>query len=185
MFFCCIQKLNGGNGLKPELMDRIIRHFSYNWEKDKNYAFDQQGLQMMQQLPEKTVNSIFNSFLHQKFIRKYQAVFLIPKDYSLLDSFKRERKTVPRYYNWEDQSYRDFMLSLLRNLETRRVEAKTIILDEFEESQEVNFLQKGSIVVGYEINKIKKYCLMMKHRCVIGAYGVTFSVRSEFIYSSL
>lgn len=77
------------------------------------------------------------------------------------------------------------MLTLLRNLETRFVEAKTIVLDEFEESNEVNFLQKGSIVVGYEINKIKRYCLMMKHRCVIGAYGVTFSVRSEFIYTSV
>lgn len=64
MFFCCIQKLNGGNSLNPDLMERISKHFSYSWEKDKNYALDEHGMHMMRQLPIKTVNHIFQSFLH-------------------------------------------------------------------------------------------------------------------------
>ena len=44
---------------------------------------------------------------------------------------------------------------------------------------------KGTVVVGYEVNKMKKYSLRIKNKIVIGAYGSTFNQRSEFIYTAL
>jgi hypothetical protein len=140
---------------------------------------------MLGQLPPKTIDVIFSSYLHKNFISRYQIVFLVGKDVNLIDTFKGRKMPIPSYFTWDDQAYREFMLLCLQSLETRFVPAKMVILDEFEESNEVNFLIDGSIVIGYEINKIKKYCLKLKNRCIIGAYGVTFSVRSEFCYTSL
>jgi len=39
--------------------------------------------------------------------------------------------------------------------------------------------------VGYEINKQPKIVLYYREGCVVGAYGVSFNLRSNFIYTSL
>ena len=43
----------------------------------------------------------------------------------------------------------------------------------------------GSVVIGYEINKQKRYCIKMKDKCIIGSYGATFNHRSPYIYTAL
>ena len=58
-------------------------------------------------------------------------------------------------------------------------------MDEFEESAEVIFVMQGQVVIGYEINKSKRYCLKLHSAVVIGDYAMTFNQRSQFIYTAL
>ena len=89
------------------------------------------------------------------------------------------------FYTWDDQIYRDFMSMILVKLEPRMYTKHTIILDEFEEPNEVVFVMRGAIVVGYEVNKVKKYSLKIKNKIGVGAFGCSFNKRSEFIYTAL
>ena len=77
------------------------------------------------------------------------------------------------------------MALLLTKLEPRFEAKKTIIVDEFDEFNEVIFVFKGTVVIGYEINKQKRYALKHKNCCVIGGYGCSFNQRSAFIYTAL
>jgi CRP-like cAMP-binding protein len=46
------------------------------------------------------------------------------------------------------------------------------------------FVLQGQVVVGYEVNKIKKFCLKLSKSIIIGDFGMTFNMRSEFIYTA-
>lgn len=73
---------------------------------------------------------------------------------------------------------------LLTMLEPRFERRRTIIYNELEDVNDFIFVTKGSVVVGYEINKIKKYCLKLKDKAIIGAHDVTFGKKAEFIYTA-
>ena len=77
------------------------------------------------------------------------------------------------------------MSLILLKLEPRFYKRRAVILDEFEEPNEISFALKGTFVVGYEVNKIKMYCLKVKSSIAIGAFGATFNQRSEFVYTAL
>ena len=74
---------------------------------------------------------------------------------------------------------------VLSNLEPRFELKHTILVDELDEFNEILFFQRGTMLIGYEINKCRKYCLKYVDKSVIGAYGVTFNQRSAFIYTAL
>lgn len=74
---------------------------------------------------------------------------------------------------------------MLGFLEPRWHPKKCIIVDELDEFGEIEFVIKGSVVIGYEINRVKKYCIQYEDACVIGAYGITFNQRCAFIYAAL
>ena len=74
--------------------------------------------------------------------------------------------------------YRDFMMSILRKLEPRHYKKMTILVNELDENMEVVFIEKGQIMVGYEINKQKRYCLRYEDKCIICAFGCTFNQRA-------
>jgi len=70
-------------------------------------------------------------------------------------------------------------------LEPRMEEKHTILLDELEEVNEILFIGTGSVIVGYEINKMKKYCIRYDNYCIIGSYELAHNMRSDFVYTSL
>jgi hypothetical protein len=76
------------------------------------------------------------------------------------------------------------MIHMLQSLEPRYVPKRTVILDEFDECNEIMFVCSGSVLVGYEVNNVKKYCIKMD-RIVVGGHGVIANKRSEFVYCSL
>ena len=84
--------------------------------------------------------------------------------------------------NWSNQSYRDFMIKMVSYLEPRYEPAGTIIFQELEEVNEILFIDRGVVDVGYEINKERKFCIRHSHHVVIGAYNVTFNKRAVFVY---
>ena len=77
------------------------------------------------------------------------------------------------------------MHELISYLEPNREEKHTILINELDEFNQVEFVHKGKIVVGYELNKQKIYCLQFNNKCPIGGYGCTFNKRASFIYTSL
>lgn len=52
---------------------------------------------------------------------------------------------------------------------------------ELDNVNEVLFFHKGSIDIGYEINKKKIYKLRFKEPNVLGAFAVTFNRKAMFI----
>jgi hypothetical protein len=63
------------------------------------------------------------------------------------------------YYTWHDQEYRDFMYQLIQNLEPFCEKRNTVLKEELDEFNEIMFVNKGRVVIGYEINKEKRYCI--------------------------
>jgi hypothetical protein len=51
------------------------------------------------------------------------------------------------------------MMQVLTNLEPYYEISNTIMVSELQEFNEIIFVQKGKIVIGFEINKEKKYCI--------------------------
>lgn len=51
----------------------------------------------------------------------------------------------------------------------------TILKEELDEFNEIMFVNKGKVVIGYEMNKEKRYCIQYNDKVVIGAYGITFN----------
>ena len=77
------------------------------------------------------------------------------------------------------------MMNMLLKLEPLSINKHEIIVDELDEITELIFVSKGTVVVGYEVNKQKKYCVRYDNYCVIGSYGITFDERSNQIYTAL
>jgi hypothetical protein len=76
------------------------------------------------------------------------------------------------------------MIDMLGYLEPVYFERGTMIINELDEFGEVIFISKGVVSIGYEINKIKKFCIQYNGKCVIGGFGVTFNQRATFMYSA-
>lgn len=89
-----------------------------------------------------------------------------------------------RYYTFEDEVYLNFMVQWIDNLEPRLLPKGTIIADEIEELNEMYFIMKGRAAVGFEVNKVKKYCLELRDHFVIGSHATVFDHTSEFIYTA-
>ena len=99
---------------------------------------------------------------------------------SVFDSNPIYNKT---FYTWNDMEYRDFMIGVLMNLEPITYAKNTVLINELDEFSEITFINKGIVMIGYEINKEKRYCIQFNDRCVIGAYGITFNKRASFLYA--
>tara|TARA_B110000305_G_C18808305_1_gene345865 strand:+ start:96 stop:467 length:372 start_codon:yes stop_codon:yes gene_type:complete len=76
------------------------------------------------------------------------------------------------------------MLDVLQNLEPRCEEGGTVLLDELDENLEINFVTKGIVYAGYQLNKQRFNCLRFQDNCIIGSFGVTFGIRSTIIYTA-
>lgn len=68
----------------------------------------------------------------------------------------RRYKNFP-FYDWDNQDYQNFMVAMIRSLETRYFHPQQVICKELEQALEFYFVQQGRYNVGYEINKIIKY----------------------------
>jgi hypothetical protein len=76
------------------------------------------------------------------------------------------------------------MIDLLMSLEPRREDPHTVLLEELDEVNEIIFFETGSFGIGYEINHKQRLVIRMNYSSHIGAYGVTFNLRSDFIYKT-
>ena len=65
------------------------------------------------------------------------------------------------------------MMTLVLKLEARQEPKGTIIFRTVEEVDEIFFIEKGSIDIGFEINRNGKYVMRLRNGGVVGAYNVT------------
>ena len=77
------------------------------------------------------------------------------------------------------------MISILTHLEPFREGKKAILINEFDEFNTIQFVLKGKLLIGFELNKVNRYCLQFNDKCIIGAFGATFNQRAAFIYKSM
>ena len=66
------------------------------------------------------------------------------------------------------------MIKVLAGLEPRREDANCILFLELEPFLEILFFMKGSIEIGFEINRKNHFILRKKNKIIIGDNGCTF-----------
>ena len=66
------------------------------------------------------------------------------------------------------------MTRLLMSLEPRYEAKRTVLVDELDEVNEITFVKKGQVVIGFDFNKVKKYCFKYTDNIIVGAFNVTF-----------
>ena len=79
-----------------------------------------------------------------------------------------------QHFTWNDEPYSKFIMNMLSVLEPRFELKNTILLDEMDEVNELMFINRGKVGIGYSANKKKKYCVKKTDMCVIGTYGMVF-----------
>lgn len=94
-------------------------------------------------------DAIYTEFLYDNFLLSFKDYFKMPRD---IDAPINDMRYT-NYYTWEDQEYRQFMMHLLTHLEPRKELAGCVLLEELEEVNEVIFFEKGTIEIGYDLNK--------------------------------
>ena len=151
------------------MKQKIEQFFEYKWVHDRNQAIDEpEELAFLDQLPQETQNMLYRDYLYQDFLYEFRFVF----------SFKKSDGTT---YTWTDQPYREFMLGLLQNFEPRLEYKGSIIFRELEEVQEVLFQEKGTIDIGFEVNRQARFCLRLQKGAIIGAYQCTENKKCMFV----
>lgn len=177
-FFLVLNMYNNAKPINQKFRDSIQAHMDYRWDNDKSVALHTEEAQsIFPQLPEHTQNKIYVSFLYNEFLQKFYSTFKVLK--------KVTEDQIQTHYTWDDDVYRLFMIRLLNFLEPRKTKGHTIIIDELQEVIEAFFVSKGTVLVGYDINKMKRYCMRFQEKCLIGAYEMTYGQRAQFIYTAL
>jgi len=74
------------------------------------------------------------------------------------------------------------MQELLSILEPRQEFENVIIYNELDEVNEVIFFNKGSVDIGFEINRFKKFVIRLSKDIIVGAFNISFNKRTKFIY---
>ena len=132
---------------------------------------------MLDELPEFVQNDIYKFFLFSHFLSKFRETFTIPKP-----GGANQRDKNQKFYTWEDTEYRDFMMQILTQLEPRLEKAQSILIEELDEVNEIFYVIKGQVDIGYELNKSKKYVIRYQDKTVIGGYNCTFNKKAIFVY---
>ena len=98
---------------------------------------------------------IYSDFLFGEFLASYEKIFCFRNE---------DSRDQPSFYTWENQLYRNFMMSLLSVLEPRKEERNVIMYNELDEVNEVIFFTKGDYDVGFEINRERNYVIRYKNQ---------------------
>lgn len=68
------------------------------------------------------------------------------------------------------------------NLEPFRENKYTKIIEELDEFSVIQFVSKGRIQIGYELNNEVHFCIQFNNGVVVGAWGCSSNERSKHIY---
>jgi hypothetical protein len=74
------------------------------------------------------------------------------------------------------------MMQILQKLEPRLMARNQMIFEELDDINEIIFVQKGQVDIGYEVNKKKKFVIRYIDKTLIGAFNCTFNIRAIFCY---
>ena len=120
-------------------------------------------------LPIKVRTRLFKEYYFGPFLEVFRDTFLIHNPQGEI-------------YTWQDPAYRDFMMQFLRDLDPRHVVGGSMIFDELDDINEVIFIKKGVVEIGYQMNKQRRYVVRYENKTMIGAYNCTCNMRIIFCY---
>jgi hypothetical protein len=110
---------------------------------------------LLAQVPIDVQNQLFTTYLFKKFLRNFcDSYFRIPYPGNKL------AKT-SRLMTFDDTMYAQLMKEILLHLEPRYEPKDTIIFETNQEVNEMFFINSGSVDVGFQLNKMTKYCLRL------------------------
>lgn len=123
----------------------------YKWQNDKNiFLQTEEDLAVVSQVPPECLDQVLYLFLHSQFLDNYKNFFVFEKLYTNVRL---------NFYSWQDQKYRNFMRSMMLCLEPRIEQRDNIIIYELDDMNEVLFFNVGTIDVGFELNRQRKFVL--------------------------
>ena len=131
---------------------------------------------MFIQCPFEVQDRLFYGFLFTEFMHDYWKNFRFEKQ-----SFHKRKYC---FYSWEDQYYRSFMATLLKNLEPRKEESDVVLFQELDDVSEILFISKGQVDMGFEINRKRYFVFRQKNKLVIGEHECSFNQKSMYIYKT-
>lgn len=165
IFIDCLKKFNENHPINNEFIVKLQQFFEFKWNNDKNIQFfKDNGQEIFNNLSEGIKAKFFAFYLHKEFISTH------------IDFFRLQRNKCK--YNWSDEIYSNFMMQLLTFLEPVFFDKMNVIEDVFEEANQIFFMVKGTMVVGYELDSNKYYCIKIHDKGIIGIQGVIFSQKS-------
>lgn len=184
MFLHSLNRMNGNIAINEEFRHKIEHFFDYRWKHDRNSSLAMtEDQELFEQLPQECRDQIYFKFLFSDFLKKFKYFFSVEKNLRVFNN--NPVVTGKIFMTWQEQPFREYVVMLLTKLEPRFEHRRTIIYDELEDVNDLLFVHKGKVVVGYEINKQKKYTLVLRDKAIIGDNDVTFGKKSEFIYTAL
>ena len=93
-----------------------------------------------------------------------------------------QSKATP-FYDWDMLIYKEFMMTILNLLEPRLRSKESIVYQTVEDVEEMYFIMKGSVNIGFEFNRNIINVVRLRQGCAIGAYNCTFDKKTIFNYS--
>ena len=76
------------------------------------------------------------------------------------------------------------MVQILKFLDPRREFSETIFVKELDDFSEIMFFNRGTVDIGFEVNRKVKFVLRKQNSIVIADHGCTFNHKSCFIYKA-
>ena len=135
----------------------MFEFFDYKWRNDLLMAIDDDfEIALLNQLPEHVQNKLVSHYLFKNFQMKFLDFFRLESGESQSNFFSLK---TPTFYTWVDQEYRNYMMFILQHLEPFYEKKNSIIVDEFDEFDLIHFIHKGTVRIGFEVNKVRKYCI--------------------------
>jgi hypothetical protein len=137
----------------------------------------------MSQLPLDIQTRVYIDFLFEPFVTNFAwkgNFFKLEKKHNINGEMV-VKKGQP-FYSFEDQIFRDFMMGVMMMLEPRTEPRDTIIYRSIEVVDEMFFIMKGNIDIGFEISRNARYCIRLDKMNVIGVWNITFDKKTNFIY---
>jgi hypothetical protein len=74
------------------------------------------------------------------------------------------------------------MITLLGHLEPRCEPSGTVLYKTIDEVDEIFFIEKGSVDIGFEVNRDTKFIIRLVRGGVIGIYNLTYNCKTLFLY---
>ena len=169
-FFTVLKYFNNNKNINYDFREEIHEHLAYKWAKDKNQPLeDPANMQYFLMIPVKVRTQLMRDYYFGHFLEVFKTTFIIENPQGQI-------------YTWKDDEYIEFMMQFLRDLDPRHELANSLIFDELDDINEVLFIQKGVVEIGYQLNKQRKYVVRYEDKTMIGAYNCTFNMRIIFCY---
>ena len=178
-FLGVLVRYNNHLPLRQEFTASIEDYFDFYWANDKlTFIASEADQSLLAELPVDRRLVIMKNFLFADFFLEFNKYFELER---VVDDPHPKVKIQHAYYRWGHEGFDEFMLEVMKSLVPRRCVAGEIILHELEEVLEMTFVLSGTFLVGYDINKTRKFVVSHSEGKVIGEYNIMFMQQSLYI----